>query len=220
MRKSLIFLVVIPLALLTSAAQESSRDIVAKVEQKLASLQTFQADFEQTYYATTISKPLKERGRVYLKKPEWVRWEYKEPEEKVIVFKEGILLTYMPEDNQLFRQRIAEEQYETEILALLAGKGHLLDKYGIEPSPFPGAGDNSSQLKLTPKEEGEYTHILLEIDKKTWLLRKAIFFDWAGNKNEFFFGKIRTDSRLSNDLFEIKVPSDCEIIDDATPRKK
>jgi len=220
MRKAPVFLAVIPLAMLSSGAQESSRDIVAKVEQKLASFQTFQADFEQTYYATTISRPLKEKGRVYLKKPDRVRWEYKEPEEKVIVFKEGTLLTYMPEDNQLFRQRLTEEQYETEILALLAGKGHLLDKYGVEPSPFPGAGANSSQLKLTPKEEGEYTHILLEIDKKTWLLGKAIFFDWAGNKNEFLFSKIRTDNRLSNDLFEIKVPPDCEIIDDAAPRKK
>jgi outer membrane lipoprotein carrier protein len=220
MRKALIFLAVIPASMILSAVQESSRDIVAKVEQTLASLQSFQADFVQTYSATTISNPLKEKGRVFLKKPDLVRWEYKDPEEKVIIFKEGILLTYMPEDNQLFRQRLAKEQYETEILAVLAGKGHLVDKYDVEPNPFPGEGGNISQLKLTPKEEGEYTYILLEIDKKTWLLRKAIFFDWAGNKNEFFFGKIRTNIRLPADLFEIKVPPDCEIIDDATPRKK
>jgi len=220
MRKALIFLAVIPASMILSAVQESSRDIVAKVEQTLASLQSFQADFEQTYYATTVSNPLKEKGRVYLQKPDLVRWEYKDPEEKVIVFKEGILLTYLPEDNQLFRQKLAQEQYETEILAVLAGKGHLVDKYLIEPSPFPGESGNASQLKLTPKEESEYTYILLEVDKKTWLIRKAIFFDWAGNKNEFFFGKIRTNTRLPADLFEIKVPPDCEIIDDAAPRKK
>jgi outer membrane lipoprotein carrier protein len=220
MRKALIFLVGIPAVMIFSAAQDFPREIVAKVELTLASLQSFQADFEQTYSATTISNPLKERGRVYLKKPNLVRWEYKDPEEKVIVFKEGILLTYMPEDNQLFRQKLAKEQYETEILALLAGKGHLVDRYLIEPNPFPGEGGNISQLKLTPKEEGEYTYILLEIDKKTWLLRKAIFFDWAGNKNEFFFNKIRTNTRLPDDLFEIRVPPDCEIIDDAAPRKK
>jgi outer membrane lipoprotein carrier protein len=220
MRKALIFLTVISASMILSAAQESSLDIVAKVEQTMASLQSFQADFEQTYYAATISKPLKEKGRVFLKKPDLVRWEYTDPEKKMIVFKEGILLTYMPEDNQLYRQKLAQEQYETEILALLAGKGHLLDKYDVEPSPFPGEGSHASQLKLTPKEEGEYTHILLEIDKKTWLLRKAIFFDWAGNKNEFFFGKIRTNTRLPADLFEIRVPPDCEIIDDAAPRKK
>jgi len=220
MRKALIFLAVISASMIFTAAQESARDIVAKVEQTLASLQSFQADFEQTYYATTVSSPLKEKGRVYLQKPDLVRWEYKDPEEKVIVFKEGILLTYLPEDNQLFRQKLAKEQYEAEILAVLAGKGHLVDKYLIEPSPFPGEGGNASQLKLTPQEEGEYTHILLEIDRKTWLLRKAIFFDWAGNKNEFFFGKIRTNPRLPAEIFEIKVPPDCEIIDDAAPRKK
>ncbi len=220
MRKALIFLLFINTPVLFWPPQESPQDIVAKVEQRLAALQSFQADFEQAYYATTISNPLKERGRVYLKKPDLVRWEYKDPEEKVIVFKAGLLLTFIPEDNQLYRQQLAKEQYETEILAVLAGQGHLVDNYVIEPSPFPGEGVHVSQLKLIPKEEGEYTHILLEIDKRTWFLRKAIFFDWAGNKNEFSFSKIRTNARLPDGLFEIKVPPDCEIIDDTEPRKK
>jgi outer membrane lipoprotein carrier protein len=220
MRKTLIFPFIINVIMIFSAAQESARDIVTKVEQTLASLQSFQADFEQTYYSTTVSNPLKEKGRVYLKKPDEMRWEYQDPEKKVIVFKEGLLLTFMPEDNQLFRQKLAKEQYDTEILALLAGKAHLADKYLIEPNPFPGEGGHASQLKLTPKEEGEYTYLLLEVDKKAWLIRKAIFFDWAGNKNEFIFGKIRTNTQLPANLFEIKVPPDCEIIDDTAPRKK
>jgi outer membrane lipoprotein carrier protein len=222
MKRALIFgsMIAAAASVFISAAQVSVQDIVIKAEKTLSSLQSFQADFEQTFYATTVSKPLKEKGRVYMNKPDLMRWEYKDPEEKVIVFKEGILLSYMPEDNQLFRQKLAKEQYETEILAFLAGKGHLAEKYLIESSPFPREGGDVSQLKLIPREEGEYTSILLEIDKKTWLIKKAIFFDWAGNKNEFAFAKIRINARLPGDLFEIKVPPDCEIIDDAAPRKK
>jgi len=219
MKKALISLAAAA-CLSVSAPQVSPHDVIAKVEQTLSSIQSFQADFVQTFYATTVSKPLSEKGRVYMKKPDLMRWEYKDPEEKLIVFKEGILLTYMPEDKQLYRQKLAPEQYETEILALLVGKGHLMAKYEIESSPFPGEGKNVSQLKLTPREEGEYTYILLEVDRTSWLIRRAIFFDWAGNKNEFAFENMKTNARLPENLFEVRVPRDCEIIDDAAPRKK
>jgi outer membrane lipoprotein-sorting protein len=150
-----------------------------------------------------------------------MRWEYTNPEPKTYIYKDEVFLSYFPEDNQLWRQRLPKEQYETEILALLAGQARLAEKYIIESSPFPGGERNSAQLKLTPREEeGENAYILLEIDRKTWMVLRAIFFDWAGNKTEFAFSRIRVNPRFSKDLFDLKVPPDCEIIEDEGPRKK
>jgi len=53
----------------------------------------------------------------------------------------------------------------------------------------------------------------LEIDEKTWLIRKAIFFDWAGNKTEFRFSRMKTNVKIPQSFFELKVPSDVEIIE-------
>ena len=72
---------------------------------------------------------------------------------------------------------------------------------------------------MTPKEENDYTHILLEIDEKTWLIRKAIFFAWAGSKSAFQFSQINTNSRFAQKVFELKVPTDVEIIKAESPRK-
>ena len=149
-----------------------------------------------------------------------MRWEYGPPEPSIYVYKEGLNLSYFPEDNQLWKQKISREEYETGILGILVGKARLAEKYVIESSPFPGGEKGSAQVKLSSREEGDQSYILLEIDPKSWMLRRAVLFDWAGNKIEYGFSRIKTNPTLAKDLFEIKVPPDCEIIEDAGPRKK
>lgn len=194
-------------------------DIALKVEKKLRSVQSIQANFDQIYYPFSVSTPLREKGKFYFKKPDLMKWEYKDPEEKIFLYKEGVFLFYIPEDKELFRSSSSKEKYESEILFLLSGKKRLKDNYLLEPSPFPSENQKAWQLKLTPKEEGEYTYILLEIDEKTWLIRKAIFFDWAGNKSEFRFSRIKTNVRLPKKVFELKVPPDVEIFEDESYKR-
>lgn len=201
-------------------AQESPQAVVANLEKALATVTSLQADFEQTYFGATVSAPLKESGRLYLQKPGMMRWEYRDPSPQTIVFKDGLLQTYDPEENQLIRQKLPEEQVETAILGLLTGRARLGERYLVEATSFPGAAKGGRQVKLTPKEESETSYILLEVDGRDWLIRRAVLFDWAGNKNEFAFSRVRTGARLDPGLFEIKVPPGCEIIDDAAPRKK
>lgn len=197
-------------------------EVASKLETKLKSLRSFQADFEQTYYSSTVTNPLQEKGRFYLRKPDLMRWEYLDPEEKVFIYKKGIFLEYYPEDNQLIRRLLSDENYESETLSLLSGQKSLKDSYIIEFNPFPSENVDTDvwQLKLTPREEGEYAHILLEIDRDSWLIHTAIFIDWAGNKQEFHFSKLKPDVHLTQNLFELNVPPDCEIIEEDLRDKK
>lgn len=167
-----------------------------------------------------MSTPLKEKGILYFKKPDWMRWEYKDPEEKVYLYKEGVLLSYLKEENQLIRRILSEDPAGAEILSLLSGKQKIKDNYLVESSPFPTTAKNVAQIKLTPKKEEENSYILLEVDRKSGFIGKAVLFDWAGNKSEFLFSQVKTNLRFPRELFELKVPDDCEIIEDAEYRKK
>jgi outer membrane lipoprotein-sorting protein len=187
-------------------------DVVLNVERKLRSLRSLQANFSQIYYSSTFSTPLEEKGKFYFQKPNWMRWEYKNPEEKIFLYKEGAFLMYFPEDKEVIQSDLSKEKYESEILTLLSGQKNLKDDYTVEFSPFPSDSQKTWKLKLTPNEESDYTHVLLEIDEKTWLIRKAIFFDWAGNKSEFQFSQIKTDVRFPQKIFELDLPPDVEII--------
>jgi outer membrane lipoprotein-sorting protein len=146
-----------------------------------------------------------------------MRWEYLDPEPKTYVYKEGLTLAYFPEDNQLYRRSLPPEERDSAIFSLLTGRAGIEQHYLVEAAEFPSGSGSSVQVKLIPKEEGEYTYILLAIDRKSWLIRSAVFFDWAGNKQEFRFSSIKVNPRLGSKTFEIKVPPDCEVIEDLSP---
>lgn len=191
----------------------TAKDAALKTEEKIRSLHSIQAKFEQVYYSSTVSMPLKEKGNFNFQKPDLMRWEYKDPEEKTYLLKEGIFWEYIPEEKQATKYDLAREGYESDILALLSGQKGILDNYHVEFSSFPTENKSAYQLKLTPKKEEEESFILLEIDQKNWLIQKAIFFDWAGNKTEYIFSSIKTDVKFAPDFFELRLPQDVEIIE-------
>ncbi|MFB0565523.1 MAG: outer membrane lipoprotein carrier protein LolA [Candidatus Aminicenantaceae bacterium] len=188
-------------------------DVALRTEKMLHSLKSIQADFEHILYSMSITTPLKEKGKFYFRKPDTMKWVYQDPEEKIFLYEEGKFNFYIPEDNQLMRGFLSEENHESEILDILSGKTKLQDSYHIEFSTFPTENTSIYQLKLTPAEEDEFSHILVEIDEETWLIQKIIFFDWGGNKQEFIFRHIKINVRFPLDLFELKIPPDVEIIE-------
>lgn len=189
-------------------------EAVANLQKTLRAVSTLQARFEQLHYSVSVSMPLREKGDLYLEKPDRLRWEYRDPQNKVFLYKAGVLETYLPEEKQLTRSPIPEEALRTDIFGLLLGLMSFEEAYTVEDSPFPTEAVRVRQVKLTPKTEGDYSHILLEIDEATWLPRRAIFLEWAGNKREFVFSQVRTGVRIPLRIFTLKVPPDTEVIDD------
>lgn len=189
-------------------------EAVANLGRALKAAGTLKANFEQLHYSMSVSKPLREKGELFLAKPDRMRWVYKSPQDKVFLYKDGVLEMYIPEDKQLTRSRIPREALETDIFGIFLGVMSYEKAYVIEDSPFPTDAVRVKQVKLTPRTEGDYSHILLEIDERTWLLRRVIIFEWSGTKREFLFSQVRTGLRLSPATFELKVPPDCEIIDE------
>jgi outer membrane lipoprotein-sorting protein len=191
---------------------QSAEDIAQRVESRIRSFNTLKANFEHIYYSSSVSTPLKERGRFYYQKPGVMKWEYFDPEEKVFLYEEGLLQSYYPEDNQLVQNSLSEGEDEAEFLSLLSGRIEMQKNYTITFSSFPTDNPNNYQLKLTPRGESQDAYILLEVDKKQWLIRKAISFDWTGNKSEFLFTQIKVNPTLSKNTFQLSLPPDVEII--------
>ncbi len=183
-----------------------------QLEKSLYSTQTLEAKFEHHFYSAVVSTPLKEKGKLYFKKPDLMRWEYTDPENNIYLYKGDRYQWYFVEDNQLMRGLISDEGQESEILNLLTGQTNLLDFYSVEFSPFPTDNPQNVQIKLIPKHEEDGSFLLLELDKK-WLIHKIIFMDWEGNKTEFHFSRIKVNGSLPENIFELKLPSDVEIIE-------
>lgn len=204
----------LPAPAASAAAAVTADRAVDNLQQALKAITTFQARFEQLYYSMSISEPLREKGDLFLQKPDRMRWNYKTPQDKVFLYKEGVLEMYLPEENQLTRSPVSKEALESDIFGIFLGTMSFRDAYAVEDNPFPTDATRVRQVKLTPRTESDYSHILLEIDETTWLLRRAIFLEWAGNKREFVFSQIKTGVRIPAKTFTLKVPPGTEIIDD------
>jgi len=199
---------------------QAPQAVALKIEKAFASLRSLRADFEQSYYSASMATPLLEKGKLYLQKPDLMRWEYLEPERNIFIYKEGVSLAYFPEDNQLYRHALSPEEKDWAVFSLLTGRAKIADTYIIEPAEFPSDRKSPVQIKLIPKTEGEVSYILLEADPGPWLLDTAVFLDWAGNKQEFRFHGLIFHPRLDPRTFELDVPADCELIDDLPPVKR
>lgn len=208
------------LFLARAAFPVTPEEAVANLEKALKNLHSLQARFEQFYFSVSVSEPLHERGQLFLKKPDLMRWQYKDPQEKVFLYTGGLVQMYLPEEKQLTRSQVPAEAYESDILGIFLGSKSFQDLYTIEDARFPTDTARVRQIKLTPRVEGDYSHVLLEIDDRTWLLRRAIFFEWAGNKREFQFSQVQTNISLSPKMFELKVPPETEIIDETGSAKR
>jgi outer membrane lipoprotein carrier protein len=196
------------------------RETASRIEARLRAATSFRSEYEHLYYSMTASDPLREKGRLLFQKPDRMRWDSREPEAQTFLYKDGLILYYIPEEKQLIRSRTSGEGSEIEILSLLSGRKSLTEAYVVDDSPFPTEAKDAVQIRLTPKTEGEFTYVLLETDASTWLIRKAVFFDWAGNKQEFRFSRIEVDPRLAPELFDLKVPPGTEIIEDDAARER
>jgi outer membrane lipoprotein carrier protein len=194
-----------------------AEDLVRKLQETLRSLRSLEADFSQAYFSVTVARPLQEKGRVYFKKPDLMRWEYSEPERKVFLYDGRVFSQYYPEDEQLIRSSLSKTQYESEVLTLLSGQKNLGQDYEIEEDRSSPVAETAGRLKLTPRVEGEYALIVLDVSPRSGLITRAVFQDWAENRTEFVFTKIKENPALKDSLFSLKVPPGTEIIDQETP---
>jgi outer membrane lipoprotein carrier protein len=195
------------------AFAQTAEEISQELQNSLQSTQTLEAKFDHYFYSAVVSTPLKEKGKLYFQKPDLMRWEYTDPENNIYLYKGDRFQWYFAEDNQLMRGSVSDEGHESEILNLLTGQKNLADVYSIEFSPFPTDTPKNAQIKLTPKQEDDGSYLLLELDRQKWLIQKIIFMDWEGNKTEFHFSGIKANTSLPKNIFELKLPSDVEIIE-------
>lgn len=200
---------------LPSTAQ-SAKETALKVQEKLRSLNTLKADFEQLYISATVSSALKEKGRLFYKKRGLMRWEYSGPEHRVYLIKENFLWEYLPQEKQLIKYPLSsEEGKQAEVLALLSGNFGIGNRYHVNFTPIQPEMDKKGSLflELKPIEEGDYESILIQVDTKNYFITQILFTDWAGNKTEFTFKNIKPNRMLSEEIFELDIPLDVEIIE-------
>ena len=107
----------------TAADTGDAARLLREVESRHAKARTLSASFTQSFRSAALGQEVVERGRLFVKRPGRMRWDYRHPDKKVfVVSPDGSTLTYVPADLMAVRSRIPAEAVH---LKLLLGESDL-----------------------------------------------------------------------------------------------
>lgn len=199
-------------------AVKEVREVVKQLQARYEKTKDLQADFTQKTTIEGFDRPITSSGKVYIKKPGRLRWNYLEPSVEDIYVDRDDVKVYVPEHKQVLVGRLTQMAASKAPLELLLGAAKLEESYDIGPTPGKGRGVGGIRLlTLLPKsQEGEtgksLQRIVLEVFPKTFFIRTVTLHEMSGNVAKFEFSSLQSNVGLGDALFDLKLPADVEVV--------
>jgi outer membrane lipoprotein carrier protein len=210
----------LPAALLMFAVSDATApDLAQALQKKYDGVKDFSADFTHTYEGGVLRKLITERGRLIVKKPGKMRWQYTAPEEKLFVSDGVKIYSYIPQDKQVIVAAVPPDNDANTPAMFLAGKGSLTRDFipTLVDLP-PGMPAGSRALKLVPKaRQPDYDWLVLVVDPASLDLRGLVTMDAQGGKSSFSFTNLKQNLGLADKEFAFKIPRGVDVVS-ASPR--
>jgi outer membrane lipoprotein carrier protein len=197
------------------AAESYAADLDAVVnglQRRYAAVETVTGAFQQTYRAPGVDQV--ESGVFRMKRPGLMRWEYRQPEEKLFIADGREAFLYVPLDRQVTVQPFSASDIRGTPLEFLLGAAEIKKSFDVswEPQHKLTAGQ-AALIRLTPRSsEGEYEFLVLEIDPKSFDLRRIVIREHGGNTSEFLLTGIAVNVKMGNKEFQFKIPKGVEVV--------
>ena len=203
---------------LDGKAYQEVLDVVRRIQARYEKTKDLQADFSQKTRIEGFERPVVSSGKVYIKKPGRLRWDYLDPASEEIYVNQDDVKVYVPEHKQVLIGKLTQMAASQAPLELLQGAARLDESFDIEPTKGKERGIGGIRLvTLIPKfKDHDSTRnlqrIVLEVFPKTYFLRTVSLHEISGNVATFEFSGLKPNLGLSNDVFDFKIPPDVEVV--------
>jgi outer membrane lipoprotein carrier protein len=199
------------------AADLNPADFAQKLQRHYEAVKDFSADFAHTYRGGVLRKLTTERGRVEIKKPGKMRWDYLTPDKKQFISDGTRIYSYIPDDKQVIVSSMPRDDQATPTL-FLAGKGSFTRDFTpsfIElPADLPA---KTVALKLVPKTaQRDYDWIVLAVDPDRLEIRGLLTVDPQGGTSTLAFTNLKENIGLSDNEFVFKMPRGVDVVTDSS----
>jgi outer membrane lipoprotein carrier protein len=201
----------IALAGSSTASQQTAEQVAAALQAKYDRIRDFTADFVQLYESGVLKRKLTERGKVQVKKPGKMRWDYTHPEKKVFVSDGSQIYLHIPADNQVTVSPVPKQDEATTAVLFLVGKGNLTRDFKVGFTSEAPAGTHA--LRLDPKlPERDYDWLEIVVDQTTLQIRSLKAADRQGGVSTFQFSNFKENVGLSDKTFAFSIPRGADVI--------
>jgi outer membrane lipoprotein carrier protein len=208
----------LPETIVWAASVSAVEDLVGKVDARYAQTQDLQADFTQETILEGFTTGFTSSGRLYLKKPGLLRWDYLQPSEEQIYVDGDQVMMYVPEHQQVVKGVLTQMAASKGPLILLQGVGKLSQQFTIL-EPADGSKDKGElpSLTLIPKPAGNEAptikKIVLKLFPDSYLIQTITLFEMSGNISRVMFDQIQVNKGISSRLLKFEVPPDVVVVE-------
>jgi outer membrane lipoprotein carrier protein len=202
------------LILAISLVDVDASQLAQSLQKKYDGITDFSADFIHNYEGGVLRKTVSERGRLLIKKPGKMRWEYTVPEQKSFVSDGSQMYSYIPKDKQVIVATVPPQDQAATPTLFLAGKGNLTRDFTPSLVDLPaGMPSGSRALKLVPKtRQRDYDWLILVVDPETLNLRGLVTVDAQGGKSSFIFTNLKQNVGITDKEFTFKIPRGVDVV--------
>lgn len=178
-----------PVPVRVAQAELSANDVVARVQKFYETNDRLTAKFRQYYTNKTFGRKTRSDGKVWIKKPGKMRWDYYEAKAVTKSFiSDGATMWAVQHDNKQYAVLDLEKELLPVAVTFLLGKGNLTKEFTAELDPGAYGGKDDYVVKLTPKKPtAQYKHLWLVVAKDNFRVRESIVLEDSGNTNHFTF---------------------------------
>ena len=186
--------------------------LINQVEGHYNRARTLAVDFTETFSVQGRSrKP--ESGRLELRKPGRMRWDYSQPAGKLFVSDGKTVYLYTADDRRVERSTLKASEDIRAPMAFLLGRLELRKEFA---SFNTRSADDGTWLEATAKNDRvpyEKIHILIVADGS---IRQLKIVGRDESLLSFLFTNESVNPALDDKLFEFAIPSGAEVVDAVT----
>ena len=193
-------------------AQGDVHAIADKVDQRYNHMQTLEAQFAETYSGAGMTRT--ESGRLELKKPGRMRWDYDEPRPKMFLTDGSTAWFYVPGERQVRRTPVKQIEDLRSPLRYLLGKSKLEKEFiGLAiASDAKPMNPGDIVLRGVPKSMQErVSQTLLEVTPEG-LITRIVVEELDGSVTEFRFLQQKENVQIADQRFRFVPPAGVEVV--------
>lgn len=209
----LILLTAVAVTALPAAVSADSTpplDYILKELEKRYTGSQFSADFlqESTIKAMEITDFAS--GRVYVRYPGMMRWEYEKPERQVIITDGHKLWIYRPLDNQVMTGNAPVFFRDGKGASFLSDIRLVRQKFTI--TAHPAEGENLYELRLVPREKTlNISQIRLYVVPRAFTIARIVTLDDYGDDTRIDIVNPQFNVDLDPALFKFDIPKGADV---------
>lgn len=184
--------------------------VIKGVEQAYKEVGTLRADFVQVTRSKAMGDETKQRGRVMLKRPKMMRWEFTQPAGKVFVTNGATMWIWSAAEKQVIVSKGAVGGGQG-MAQLLDDLNRLSELFDAELLPSEGK-ENTISLLLKPKSDAGFQSLTLRLVANDYTVKEVNMLDAFGNEVELSFKQVKNNVKIDDAKFTFQIPAGAQVL--------